>query len=150
MKLSISRDTNNLTPDQPTFDENIAKANQMLREYGEKLDREYINNNGYWNFLIWKFRELGKPESMKEVLLNEAIKWGVNLLMKGGDKMDINELGFEAANFIMDETEIDDKLYKHLANKVKEEVPGHNIEPIAGKMMEGVGKELQKPLKTDK
>jgi len=149
MKLSISRDNNDLTPEQPSVDENIAEANEILKDYGKELDKEYINDNGYWEFLIWKYKELGRPDNMKELFLNEAIKWGLFLFEKGGGKMDLKNLGFEAANFIMDETELDDQLYKYLANQAKKEIPGHNIEPIAGKMLEGIGKELQKPLETD-
>ena len=42
MKLSISRDLNDLTPEQPTVDENIANANKQLKEYADSLDREEL------------------------------------------------------------------------------------------------------------
>lgn len=150
MKLSISRDNNDLTPDQPSVDENIAVANEILKDYGKDLDKEYINDNGYWEFLIWKYRKLGKPTDMEEMLLDTALNWGIKILFKGGDEsMDLKRMGFDAIKFIQDETDLDDKLYKRLADNIKEEVPGHYMEPVAGKALEGIGKELQVPLETD-
>lgn len=148
MGLSISRG-GDLTPEQPTIEENIKKANEILKKYGEELDQQYIKDNGYWEFLIWQYRKLCKPADMEEMLLDTAVNWGIKILFKGGDSMDLKEMGFDAIKFIQDETDLDDQLYKRLADNIKKEVPGHYMEPVAGKALEGIGKELQVPLETD-
>ena len=43
MSLSISRDLRNLTPEQPTVDENIEAANKMLKEYMDSLKLSLIH-----------------------------------------------------------------------------------------------------------
>lgn len=143
--MKISRDLNNLVPEQPTIDENIREANRQLDEYQKQLDKNYIKSNGYWRFLLWKYESLGRPKSIKEKLLAVALEWAEFIFMRGGGFMEINDLGYDALNYVMDETDVDDQLYKFLADKIKEEIPGKRIEPIVGKMLVGMGTELQKP-----
>jgi hypothetical protein len=145
MKLEMHRDLNDLAPEQPTIDENIARANRELEEYKKRLDKDYITSNGYWEFLVWKYESLGRPDSMKEKLLAVALEWAEYIFVKGGGIMDMTELAFDALNYVMDETDVDVKLYKFAADKMKKEIPGKKAEPIIGKLMVGLGTELQKP-----
>lgn len=43
------------------------------------------------------------------------------------------------------ETDLDNKFYKILADKVKEEIPGNQYEPIMGELLIQLGNELKKP-----
>jgi hypothetical protein len=64
--LSISRG-DDLTPEQPAIDENIAKANEMLDKYGDELDRDEIP---MWltNLIISIFKK-GDENFMNEIIL---------------------------------------------------------------------------------
>jgi hypothetical protein len=149
MGLSISRG-GDLTPKQPTVEENIAAANKMLDEYGKKLDGQYIYDNGMWDFLLWKYKELGKPESVKEKLINLAAGQMINIIFGGGDLVDkdaILELVANAMSDIMDQTELDDIAFDKAADFVKEQIPGDYIEPVVGRVMVGIGEELMKQKK---
>jgi len=118
MSLSISRDLSNLTPEQPTVDENIAKANQMLQEYKDSLDREEVP---MWltNIIIRIFQE-GSNDFMNETIL-------------------------AFLKTVMDNTQIDEQVYKLAGDQMKKTIPGKDYEPVIGEIMEGIGKELQKP-----
>ena len=116
MKLSISRDLNNLIPEQQTVDQNIANANKQLKEYAESLDREEL--------LMW--------------LTNIIIR-----IFKGdGNIMDQTILAF--LKTVMDNTEIDEQIYKMTADQLKDTIPGDEYEPLIGKILAGLGAELQK------
>jgi len=142
MKLSISRD-DDLTPEQPSIDENIAAANKMLDRYGRKLEKQYILDNGYWEYIIWKYRQLGRPKSMRERLLNIVIEQVLKQLGGGGI---MEEVILDTLEALMDETDIDDKIYAKVAEVTKEKIPGDKYEPLIGRVFEGIGKELQKPV----
>jgi len=147
MKLSIHNDLGDLTPKQPTVEENIQKANELLKEYGIKLDKEYINDNGYWEFLLQKYNYLGRPKGMKEKLLNFAAIQMMNAIFGGGDFVEkdaILELVANGMTDIMDQTKLDDITFDKAANFVKEQIPGDYIEPVVGRVMVGIGKELMK------
>jgi len=142
---------------QPSIDEMLAAANDDLDDYGSKLDRQYLNDNGYWEYLLWRYEKSGRSLSWREKLLSEAVKWGLYLLgLKGGDIMagtnkdvftdnQITKLALIGVNEIMENTDLDDRMYKAMANYAKREIPGHELEPIVGKMFVGLGTELQKP-----
>lgn len=142
MKLSISRDLNDLTPNQPSIDENIKKANQMLSSYGKKLEKNKVNN-GEWAFLLWQCRKLGKPKSMEDKLLDIAIQFLFKQLEGGGI---VEDIILDVLKTLMDETDIDDRIYKRVADHLKEQIPGEKYEPVIGKVLEGLGRELQKPV----
>ena len=114
--LSISR-SDDLTPEQPTVDENIEKANEQLKEYADSLDREELP--------MW--------------LTNIIIR-----MFKGGNIMD--KIILQVLKTLIEDTDIDDKLYKKVADEVKEQIPGEEFEPVIGLVLEGLGKELQKPV----
>lgn len=141
MQLSISRD-DDLTPQQPSIDENIKKANQMLSSYGKKLEKNKVNN-GEWAFLLWQYKKLGKPKSMKDKLLDIAIQFILKQLGGGGI---VEDIILDVLKTLMDETDIDDRVYKKVSDHLKEQIPGEKYEPVIGKVLEGLGRELQKPV----
>lgn len=119
MKLSISRDNSNLTPEQPSIDENIEKANKELKEYVDKLDRDEIP---MWltNIIISIFQK------GDERIMDKFVADGLKAIQK---------------------TELDDKVYVILADMMKEQIPGTDYEPIIGEAMVGIGEQLKKPVK---
>jgi len=113
--LSISRG-DDLTPEQPTIDENIAKANEMLDKYGNELDRD------------------------------EIPMWLTNLIIsifQKGDENFMNEIILQVIKTIIEDTDIDDRLWKRIADEVKKQIPGEEFEPVIGTILEQLGKELQ-------
>lgn len=66
----------------------------------------------------------------------------LNYVMKGGKKI-MNELIVKTLKAIMDNTEIDDKVYDKVAEEIKETIPGDDYEPIIGEVLEEVGKRLK-------
>lgn len=150
MKLSISRD-DDLTPDQPSVDENIAVANEVLDDYGRELEGQYIHDNGYWEYLLWKYEQLGRPRSMKQKIFEFAAKWILKSIFGGGgNKManeqliDVGKVATQTLTVIMDQTTLDDVAYDKLADMVKEEIPGNYAEPVIGRILVGIGEELMK------
>ena len=105
-----------MTPEQPTVDENIANANKQLKEYADSLDRE------------------------------ELPMWLTNLIIRifkgDGNIMDKTILAF--LKTVMDNTEIDEQVYKLAAEQIKETIPGEEYEPLIGEILAGLGAELQK------
>jgi len=116
MSLSISRDLSDLTPEQPTVDENIEAANKMLKEYMDSLKREEVP---MWvvNLVKYIFLE-------EEKLMDETIARVIEEIQK---------------------TELDDQFYKIVAKVMKEKIPGEHFEPIIGTAAIGIGEELRKP-----
>jgi len=113
--LSISRG-DDLTPEQPTIDENITKANEMLDKYGDELNRD------------------------------EIPMWLTNLIIsifKKGDENFMNEIILQVIKTIIEDTDIDDKLWTRIADEVKKQIPGEEFEPVIGTILEQLGKELQ-------
>ena len=113
--LSISRG-DDLTPEQPTIDEIIAKANEMLDKYGDELNRD------------------------------EIPMWLTNLIIsifKKGDENFMNEIILQAIKIIIEDTDIDDRLWTRIADEVKKQIPGEEFEPVIGTILEQLGKELQ-------
>ena len=143
MSLSISRDLNDLTPKQPSIQENIDKVNKLLDKYGKELKNSQVKSNGEWEFLIWKYRQLGKPESMKDKLLDIVV---ANVLKQLGGGGIVEEIILNMLKTLMDETEIDDQIYARVANEMKEQIPGEKYEPLIGEVLEGLGRELKKPV----
>ncbi|MFW6281956.1 MAG: hypothetical protein ACOC1O_04090 [bacterium] len=143
MSLSISRDSNDLTPEQPSVEENIEKANEILDNYGKELEKDNVINNGEWAFLIWQYRKLGKPKKMRDKLLDIVMKFVLKQLGGGGI---VEDIILDILKTIMEDTDIDDKIYEQVADHLKERIPGEDYEPIIGKVFEGLGKELQKPV----
>jgi uncharacterized membrane-anchored protein YjiN (DUF445 family) len=117
MKLSISRDLDDLTPDQPSIDENIDNANQILKEYGDKLDRKEIP---MWltKIIIKIFGERGGKNVM-DIIIARVIEE-------------------------IQKTELDNQLYEIFSNIIKEQIPGEHFEPIIGTALIGIGEELKK------
>jgi len=122
MSLSISRDLSNLTPEQPTVDENIAKANRILKDYADSLDREEL------------------PMWLTQLIIRVFSK---------GDEDFMNEAVLVFLKTVMDETTLDDLVYKKAADAMKETIPGTQYEPVIGEIMVGLGTELQKPEKAE-
>ena len=118
MSLSISRDLRNLTPEQPTVDENIAKANRILRDYADSLDREEL------------------PMWLTQLIIRVFSK---------GDEDFMNEAVLVFLKTVMEETTLEDVVYKKAADAMKETIPGTQYEPIIGEIMVGLGTELKKP-----
>ena len=113
--LSISRG-DDLTPEQPTIDENIAKANEMLDKYGDELDRDEI------------------PMWLTNIIIS---------IFQKGDENFMNEIILQAIKIIIEDTDIDDKLWVRIADEVKKQIPGEEFEPVIGTILEQLGKELQ-------
>ena len=103
-----------LTPQQPSVDENIDKANQMLDEYGESLSRKEIP---MW--VVDLIISILKEESFMDKIVARAIEE-------------------------IQKTELDEQLYKIIADVVKEGIPGEHFEPVIGTALIGIGEELQK------
>jgi len=84
---------------------------------------------------------------MKEKLLNFAAIQMMNAIFGGGDFVEkdaILELVANGMTDIMDQTKLDDITFDKAANFVKEQIPGDYIEPVVGRVMVGIGKELMK------
>lgn len=116
MNLSISRDLSDLTPQQPTQQDQIDKANQMLQDYMNSLERDEIP---MWvvNLIKYIFLE-------EEKIMGETIAKVIEEIQK---------------------TELDDQFYKVVAKVMKERIPGKHFEPIIGEAAVGIGEELKKP-----
>ena len=117
MNLSISRDLSDLTPEQPTVDENIAKANRILKDYADSLDREEL------------------PMWLTQLIIRVFTK---------GDEDFMNEAVLVFLKTVMEETTLEDVVYKKAADAMKETIPGTQYEPIIGEIMVGLGTELKK------
>ena len=113
--LSISRG-DDLTPEQPTIDENIAKANEMLDKYGDELNRDEI------------------PMWLTNIIIS---------IFQKGDENFMNEIILQVIKTIIEDTDIDDKLWVRIADEVKKQIPGEEFEPVIGTILEQLGKELQ-------
>lgn len=115
MTLSISRE-GDLTPEQPTNEEQIDLANEKIQEYRDYLDRDEVP---MWvvNLLKYIFKE-------EEKFMDELVARTLEEIQK---------------------TELDEKLYKIVADIVKEQIPGTHFEPVIGTALEGIGAELKKP-----
>lgn len=74
--------------------------------------------------------------------------WLTNLIIRifKGDENFMDKIILQVLKTLIEDTEIDDKLYKKVANEVKEQIPGEEFEPIIGLILEDLGKELQKPV----
>ena len=105
-----------LTPEQPTIDENIAKANEMLDKYGDELDRDEI------------------PMWLTNIIIS---------IFQKGDENFMNEIILQVIKTIIEDTDIDDKLWVRIADEVKKQIPGEEFEPVIGTILEQLGKELQ-------
>lgn len=114
--MRINRDLTDLTPEQPTKEEQIDMANRMLQEYKESLEREEVP--------MWVVNLLKYIFSKEEKLMDETVARVIEEIQK---------------------TDLDDKFYQIIAKVVKEKVPGTHFEPVIGTALEGVGKELKKP-----
>jgi len=115
MNLSISRG-DDLTPKQPSPEEQIALANRKLKEYAESLDRE------------------------------EIPMWLTNIIIRifKGDGNIMDEMLFNFLKAVMDNTTVDEQIYAEAADFMKESIPGEKFEPVLGEVMQGIGAELQK------
>jgi|Wag4MinimDraft_2_1082648.scaffolds.fasta_scaffold00014_43 hypothetical protein len=118
MSLSISRDLSNLTPEQQIVVENIAKANRILKDYADSLDREEL------------------PMWLTQLIIRVFTK---------GDEDFMNEAVLVFLKTVMEETTLEDVVYKKAADAMKETIPGTQYEPIIGEIMVGLGTELKKP-----
>lgn len=114
--LSLSRG-DDLTPNQPTIDENIEKANRQLKEYADRLNREELP--------MWLTVLIIKIFKGDENIMDKFVAEGLKAIQK---------------------TELDDKVYAILADVMKENIPGTDYEPIIGEALIGIGEELKKPL----
>ena len=112
--MGINKDLNDRIK-QPSTKENIEGMNKELEDMYDSL---YGNRIPMW-------------------LTNLII-----LVFKGGDFMDKAILAF--LKTIMNNTEIDEQVYKLASDQIKETIPGDEYEPMIGEILEGLGKELQK------
>lgn len=117
MSLSISRDLSDLTPEQPTIDENITRTNRILKNYADSLDRDELS--------MW---------------LTQLI---IRIFSKGDEDF-MNEAVLVFLKTVMEETTLDDIVYKKAADTMKETIPGTQYEPVIGEIMVGLGTELKK------
>lgn len=112
--MEINKDLNDRI-EQPSTKDNIKEMNSKLKDMYNKL---YSNQLPMW-------------------LTNLII-----LAFKGGDFVDKTILAF--LKTVMDNTEIDEQVYKIASDQIKETIPGEEFEPLIGEILEGIGKELQK------
>ena len=101
--------------DQPTVEENIEKANSQLDKLRNRLYGDKI------------------PTWVARLIIS---------IFKGGVIMDKTILAF--LKTVMDNTEIDEQVYKIASDQIKETIPGDEYEPMIGEILVGLGNELQK------
>lgn len=116
------------------LDSLIEDANKQLDSI--KVEKPY--NDKKLNKLLLDYK-LFRDDKVKA----KIIRYILLLLLKLGGKRVMNELILKVLEALM-ETDLDDRFYKVLAEKVKEEIPGDKYEPLIGEVLEKIGKELQK------
>ena len=131
--MRISRDK--LLYEQEDIDTLIDKANKEIAN----TELEQVYNDDKLNRMVIEWDILRNDEMKVKIA-----KYMLFLLYKLGGKRIMNEMVAKAIEALM-ETDLDDKFYKILADKVKEEIPGNQYEPIMGELLIQLGNELKKP-----
>jgi len=133
--MRIKRDE--LLYEQESIDSLIEKANKRIAN--TKLENVEKYNDEKLNQLVLDYELLGTDEMKVRIA-----RYILIILIKLGGKRIMNEMVAKALEALM-ETDLDDKFYKILADKVKEEIPGTQYEPIMGELLIQLGDELKKP-----
>lgn len=131
--LKLSREK--LLYEQEDIDTLIDKANEEIAN----TELEQVYNDDKLNRMVIEW-DILRTDEMKV----KIAKYMLFLLYKLGGKRIMNEMVAKAIEALM-ETDLDDKFYKILADKVKEEIPGNQYEPIMGELLIQLGEELKKP-----
>ena len=131
--MNISRDK--LLYEQEDIDTLIDKANKEIAN----TELEQVYDDDKLNRMVIEWDILRNDEMKVKIA-----KYMLFLLYKLGGKRIMNEMVAKALEALM-ETDLDDKFYKILADKVKEEIPGKQYEPIMGELLIQLGNELKKP-----
>jgi hypothetical protein len=131
--MNISRDK--LLYEQEDIDTLIDKANKEIAN--TELEQVYDDDKLNRMVIEW---DILRTDEMKV----KIARYMLILLYKLGGKRIMNEMVAKALEALM-ETDLDDKFYKILADKVKEEIPGTQYEPIMGELLIQLGNELKKP-----
>lgn len=131
--MRISRDK--LLYEQEDIDTLIDKANKEIAN----TELEQVYDDDKLNRMVIEWDILRNDEMKVKIA-----KYMLFLLYKLGGKRIMNEMVAKAIEALM-ETDLDDKFYKILADKVKEEIPGNQYEPIMGELLIQLGNELKKP-----
>lgn len=131
--MNISRDK--LLYEQEDIDTLIDKANKEIAN----TELEQVYNDDKLNRMVIEWDILRNDEMKVKIA-----KYMLFLLYKLGGKRIMNEMIAKALEALM-ETDLDDKFYKILADKVKKEIPGNQYEPIMGELLIQLGNELKKP-----
>lgn len=131
--MRISRDR--LLYEQEDIDTLIEQANEEIAN--TELEQVYDDEKLNQMVLEW---DILRNDEMKV----KIARYILILVIKLGGKRIMNEMVAKALEALM-ETDLDDKFYKILADKVKEEIPGNQYEPIMGELLIQLGNELKKP-----
>lgn len=105
---------------QPSIDDNIKKANDILDDYIKEHKNDYKGGVNMPN---------------KDLTINTDLK-SINI----GDFDDVIVL---ILNVIINDTQLDDRLIKLLSDLIKDAVPDDKFEPVMGKLLVQLGEELQ-------
>ena len=131
--MNISRDK--LLYEQEDIDTLIDKANEEIAN----TELEQVYDDDKLNRMVIEWDILRNDEMKVKIA-----RYMLILLYKLGGKRIMNEMVAKAIEALM-ETDLDDKFYKILADKVKEEIPGNQYESIMGELLIQLGNELKKP-----
>jgi len=131
--MNISRDK--LLYEQEDIDTLIDKANKEIAN----TELEQVYDDDKLNRMVIEWDILRNDEMKVKIA-----RYILLLVFKLGGKRIMNEMVAKALEALM-ETDLDDKFYKILADKVKEEIPGKQYEPIMGELLIQLGNELKKP-----
>lgn len=121
--------------EQEGIDTLIDKANEEIAN--TELEQVYDDEKLNQMVLEW---DILRNDEMKV----KIARYILILVIKLGGKRIMNEMVAKALEALM-ETDLDDKFYKILADKIKKEIPGNHYEPIMGELLIQLGNELKKP-----
>lgn len=133
--MRIKRDK--LLYEQESIDSLIEKANKEIAS--TEIEEVELYDDEKLNQLVLDYELFGTDEMKVRIA-----RYILIILFKLGGKRIMNEMVAKALEALM-ETDLDDKFYKILADKVKEEIPGNQYEPIMGELLIQLGNELKKP-----
>ncbi len=130
--MRIKRDR--LLYEQESIDDRLEKANKIIDN--TQLKKSYDDKQ--LNEMIIEYKLLGNEDMKLKI-----IKYVLMVIIKLGGKQLMNKLVLEVLEAIQ-KTDLDDKVYEIVADKMKEEIPGERFEPILGETLEKLGQELKK------
>lgn len=131
--MRISRDK--LLYEQEDIDTLIEQANEEIAN----TELEQVYNDEKLNQMVLEWNILRNDEMKVRIA-----RYILILVIKLGGKRIMNEMVAKGLEAIM-ETDLDNRLYKILADKIKEGIPGNHYEPIIGELLIQLGNELKKP-----